>query len=138
MSNKIIYKENEKEIEIDFNDLENIKDIEIIEEDEEWEEGSIRGKIVAITPFICIIVYLLLGFYKNLWHPGWIIFLLIPIVPLFIKMFSGSRGSLIAFFNLIIIGAYFVLGFLYNWWHPGWIIFLLIPVISIILSKKNN
>jgi len=28
---------------------------------------------------LCVAAYLLLGFYLDLWHPGWIIFLLIPL-----------------------------------------------------------
>ena len=28
---------------------------------------------------LCVVVYLLLGFFLNLWHPGWMLFLLIPI-----------------------------------------------------------
>ena len=26
------------------------------------------------------IIYLLLGFLCNLWHPGWVVFLLIPLI----------------------------------------------------------
>lgn len=28
---------------------------------------------------VCVIIFLILGFCFNLWHPGWIIFLTIPI-----------------------------------------------------------
>lgn len=30
-------------------------------------------------PIVILIAYLLLGLFLNKWHPGWIIFLLIPI-----------------------------------------------------------
>lgn len=29
-------------------------------------------------PLLCIVIYLFLGFFCNLWHPGWIIFITIP------------------------------------------------------------
>jgi hypothetical protein len=28
---------------------------------------------------LCVVFYLLLGFFLDLWHPGWIVFLLIPV-----------------------------------------------------------
>lgn len=140
MGNKIVYKNNEEIKEIEFDDLKDIEDVEIIkeEDDKDWDENSVRGKIIAITPILCLILYLLLGFYKDLWHPGWIVFLLIPIVPLFFKIFSGSKESLIGFLTLLIIAVYIVLGFLFNLWHPGWIIFLLIPIISIIFGGHKD
>lgn len=138
MSKKIIYKENDIEKEIDFDDLEDIESIEILDDDEDFEEGSIRGKIIAVTPFVCVIVYLLLGFLKGLWHPGWLVFCLIPIVPLVLKLFSGRRGALIAFLELLVVIAYLLLGFLGGLWHPGWIIFLLMPIIGILFGKNND
>ena len=138
MSKKVIYKENDIEKEVDFDDLEDIENIDILDDDEDFEEGSIRGKVVAITPFVCVIVYLLLGFLEGLWHPGWLVFLLIPIVPLVLKLFSGRRGSLIAFLELLVVVAYLLLGFLGGWWHPGWIIFLLMPIIGILFGKKDD
>lgn len=141
MGNKIVYKKNDEVKEIEFDDLKNIEDVEIVkddDEDDDWDENSVRGKIVAITPILCTIIYLLLGFYKGLWHPGWVIFLLVPIVPLVIKMFSGSKGCIIGFFSLLITASYIVLGFMFSWWHPGWIIFLLIPIISIIVGGNSD
>ena len=138
MSRKVIFKENDTEKEINFYDLENIDNIEIIEEDDDFEEESIRGKIVAITPILCAIAYLLLGFLKGIWHPTWLIFLLIPIVPLVLKIFSGRRGALISFLELSIVIIYLLLGFIGGWWHPGWIIFLLMPIIGILFGRKND
>lgn len=43
-----------------------------------------RGKIIAATPLLATIVYLLLGFCADAWHPGWIIFLTIPVVEIFL------------------------------------------------------
>jgi len=28
---------------------------------------------------LCVVLYLLLGFFLDLWHPGWVVFLLIPV-----------------------------------------------------------
>ena len=40
-------------------------------------------KIRNIYSFLCIVIYILLGILWNLWHPGWIIFLTIPVVAIF-------------------------------------------------------
>ncbi len=140
MGKKVTFKKDGKDTIIEFVDLEKEENIKIIkdndDDDEDWDERSVRGKIVAITPFLCIIAYLLAGFYLDLWHPGWVIFFLIPIVPLILKIFSGKKSGIISLFILLIVAAYFILGFLYEWWHPGWVLFLLIPVVSIIFGKK--
>jgi hypothetical protein len=139
MSKKVIFKENETEKEIDFSELEDIENIELIDDDDDNnDDGSIKGRIIGITPFVCLIIYFLLGFYKDLWHPGWLVFLLIPIVPIFLSLFSKKKGRVVTFLNLLVILAYLLFGFLYNWWHPGWILFLLIPIISILFGGKHD
>ncbi len=140
MAKKVIYKDSVSEKEIDFVDLEKIDNIEFIddEDDEDFDEGSIRGKITGITPFVCLIVFFILGFYKGLWHPGWMVFFLIPIVPMVLKIFSKKRVSIVGFLSLLISIAYVVFGFLYNWWHPGWIIFFLIPIVGILFGGKDD
>ena len=44
---------------------------------------TIKNKIIAATPFISLIIFLLMGYIWGLWHPGWIIFLTIPIFSIF-------------------------------------------------------
>lgn len=36
-------------------------------------------------PLFCAIVYICLGFFFDLWHPGWLIFLTIPIWSFFVS-----------------------------------------------------
>ncbi len=93
---------------------------------------KLKIKIISATPMICLIIYLLLGFCANAWHPGWIVFFAIPIVP----MILGNR-SLAGLYPLLTVIAYLVMGFVWKLWHPGWIIFLTIPVVEIFLPKKR-
>ena len=44
---------------------------------------DIRKRMMAATPIICLIIFLLLGFSFGLWHPGWVIFLTIPVFEIF-------------------------------------------------------
>ena len=45
------------------------------------KRGFTKGEkfTLLIFPVICVIVYVVLGLSMNLWHPGWIIFAIIPI-----------------------------------------------------------
>ncbi|MGI6359828.1 MAG: hypothetical protein ACOX02_02135 [Acholeplasmatales bacterium] len=98
----------------------------------------ITNRIIGATPLICTFIYLFIGFEYNLWHPCWVIFLAIPIVPSILR-FKSLKGM----FPIVIAVAYFLLGIFLNKWHPGWIIFLLIPIFYILFpevecSKKDD
>lgn len=90
---------------------------------------NLKKRIISATPILCVIAFLLMGFIGNLWHPGWIVFILIPIVPLVLeKQF---------FYPLLCLLIYLIIGFTFDWgWHPGWIIFLTIPVYEIFVPKN--
>ena len=98
----------------------------------------ITERIIGATPLICALIYLFIGFEYNLWHPGWVVFLAIPIVPSILR-FKSLKGM----FPIVILIAYLLLGLFLNKWHPGWIIFLLIPIFYILFpevetSKKDD
>ncbi len=92
-------------------------------------------------PIAVALVYLLLGFTGGWWHPGWLLFLT---VPLYYLMGAGidcarSAGSTwgrihafllgSGFFPVLVSALYISMGVLWGWWHPGWCIFLLIPLL---------
>ena len=54
-------------------------------------DGSGTKAILRYFPFptIVIILYLCMGFFLNLWHPGWLIFLLIPLYYAMIPLFKS-------------------------------------------------
>ena len=94
---------------------------------------SFRKRFVAATPLICVIIFLLLGFCKGMWHPGWVVFLAIPVVPVILGV---KRVSSI--YPLFCGVAYVVMGACWELWHPGWIIFLTIPVVEILFGGKRK
>lgn len=74
--------------------------------------------------------YLFLGFWHDLWHPGWLIFAAIPFVHEIMGMFAvpGLRNKLNQFpVWLLSVVAYLLMGFVWDLWHPGWVVFLAIP-----------
>lgn len=78
-------------------------------------------------PVLVAFAYLVLGACFNLWHPGWLLFLTIPLYYLP----AAQRSPLKLLGNPVMITiAYLLLGFWCNLWHPGWVIFLLIPILN--------
>lgn len=104
---------------------------------------SFNKKIIAITPMVCLIIYLTLGFVlqNSWWGWGLFIFLLVPLMPyiLRIKKFHLSVPFAI---TLIYLSSCFIAQALgKSIWHPMWIIFLFIPVIEILKTpgpKKSK
>jgi uncharacterized membrane protein len=92
------------------------------------------NKLVAVTPFLSMIAFFLLGVFYQAWHPGWLVFLLIPIAAILTRK-KIVWGSLAVFLILIIFnlgGAYFSL------WSPLWSLFLLLISFNDQSSKFNK
>lgn len=96
-----------------------------------------KRKIIAITPFICIIVFVLARYLlieNNLQSElkwTWLIFVLIPIMP-----YAVGIRKLYFTYPVLCVAIYLVLGLCFNLWHPGWIVFLTIPVYYILRSPR--
>ena len=76
---------------------------------------------------IVTIVYLVMGYCRNLWHPGWIIFFLVPILNGLISSIINRRMKDFPY-PVAVAAVYLVMGFCWNLWHPGWVVFLTIPM----------
>ncbi len=98
-------------------------------------KSSNRHKYVALSPFVAIIIFFLVGFLWDAWHPGWIAFLLIPLSGLLFEgLHRGFRFKLTAMMPFITVIAFILIGTILEAWHPAWLLFLLIPTIAIIES----
>ena len=103
----------------------------------EIKASSRNTKITALSPFVALILFFVLGFAFNLWAYSWMAFLLIPVVAIIVNV--GPRGeTLIALSPFVALIGYGILGFVYNLWHPGWLIFLIIPVTAILTSVRKE
>ena len=84
-------------------------------------------KLNGIYPIFITGLYLVLGFWFNLWHPGWLLFFTIPL------FYMRPKTPLQKLCNPVMITLiYLVLGFFFNLWHPGWLIFLAVPAAAIV------
>jgi len=89
----------------------------------------------AVYP-LATLVYLFLGFYWGLWHPGWVVFIgawIIEEIIYFVK-----KGK----FDISIYGVAFILyifiGVVWGYWHPAWIIFIAAWVVEETFTKKKK
>ena len=95
------------------------------------EQEAARAKKDAYFPIAITALYLVLGAVFKLWHPGWLLFMTIPIY----YMHPKSRLQLLC--NPVSVSLiYLVLGFFFNLWHPGWLVFFAIPLGAIAESKR--
>lgn len=96
---------------------------------------SIKNKIIAITPFICIILYFLIYYLnKDLKFEALLVFLFIPAMP-----FLVGKKKLRFSFSFLVIVLYFAICLFfkeYNLWGKAWIIFLTIPVFHILTTPN--
>ena len=78
-------------------------------------------------PLWVTVAYLIMGFFFHMWHPGWIIYLTIP---LFYLPESQLKPVRLLGNPIMVTIIYLLLGTVCNLWHPGWLVFLLIPLLA--------
>lgn len=114
----------------------------VLELCENYERKQVRNKghkLIALMPFIALIAFFILGHYFDLWHPGWLVFLLVPITALIVEMLTKKkRDILIALSPFLAIVIFLVIGITAGVWHPTWLVFLIIPVSAIIIGSKDR
>ena len=95
-------------------------------------------------PLFVVAAYLAMGFWWNWWHPGWLMFLGIPVYYQLAAM-AGTpqmRKKLHSFpIAVLCLLGYLLLGIFFDVWHPTWMVFLLIPLYHCLVSavfRKGN
>lgn len=87
-----------------------------------------RGKDTELPlGIIAIVSYIIIGVCFDAWHPGWLIFLLVPIISTFIHAVRIHNADLFAYPVLAVL-VFLYVGFVHFVWHPTWVVFLTIPV----------
>ncbi|MEX1377124.1 MAG: hypothetical protein AB1Z23_06540 [Eubacteriales bacterium] len=94
-------------------------------------------------PIIVVIIYFIIGYMWDLWNPGWLLFLTIPLYYSAITIMQSAKNDerkriwkLIPYPIFCVI-VYLVLGMFYELWHPAWLIFLTIPLWTFFVSTKG-
>lgn len=114
-------KRNDKEVHID-------KDGIRVNRDEMQNDIFSRGRGAELPlGLLAIIGYIVIGACFDLWHPGWLIFFLIPIISTFIHAVRMRNADLFAYPVLAVL-VFLYIGLVHEVWHPTWVVFLTIPV----------
>ena len=114
-------KKNDNEVHIDKGGIR-------VNGDEVRDHLFIRGKDTEFPlGIIAIVVYILIGILFDLWHPGWLIFLAVPIISTLIHAVRRHNPDLFAYPILALL-VFLYAGLMYSLWHPAWAVFLTIPV----------
>ena len=80
------------------------------------------------TGVVATVVYLILGFAFHAWHPGWLVFLLIPVADSIIACIR-ERSPRPFSYSVFCAFVYLLLGFYVEGaWLWGWMVFVTIPV----------
>ena len=97
-----------------------------------YKKKSFNNKLIALTPFIALVLFFMIGFLvPNGFIYAWQTFLLIPMSAIILEGPKKNLEKLTALSPFIALILFFsILGFGFNLWHPGWMIFLIIPIIG--------
>lgn len=90
-----------------------------------------KDKYIAISPFISVIIFMALGFGFNLWHPGWVVFLSIPLSAVLLADDKDKWRISTIFIATI---AYFISSYLYSPIYAYAPLFYLVPALLLILK----
>lgn len=79
-----------------------------------------------LSTFICIF-YVVIGILFDAWHPGWLLFLLIPIWYSFAEAVRKENAVVFAY-PVLVTFVFMCAGFFFNAWHPAWVLYLTVPL----------
>lgn len=82
---------------------------------------------------LIVVSYIVIGCVWNAWHPGWLLFLLIPIWESFVSAVRKRRAEAFAYPVLVTL-IFLCLGIFFGLWHPGWAVFITIPLYYSLVS----
>lgn len=95
------------------------------------------NRLVALSPFIATIAFFVLGFGFELWNPGWMVYLIIPITGIISGRRHSPIKSLLEVLPFVSLTAFLIIGLSTDVWHPTWMVFLILPLFGILERKAK-
>lgn len=86
---------------------------------------------------LAIIIYIVIGFCFDLWHPGWLLFILIPIISSLVDAVCKRDASLFQY-PVFAFGIFLYAGIVHTLWHPAWVVFLTIPIFYFLTGSMKD
>ena len=50
--------------------------------------NKVSRKISAVTPILALCAFFYLGLFLDMWHPGWVVFAVIPLVEILLTIYT--------------------------------------------------
>lgn len=100
---------------------------------EKCEKDWLSHHVHFPMSLVIIIAYFIIGCVWNAWHPGWLLFLLVPIWHSLVEAVERKNANCFAYPVLATL-IFLMLGLFWFAWHPGWVVFLTIPLYYSIIS----
>ncbi len=94
--------------------------------DKEWFKRHHHYHTFPMTLLITLAFFIIGGVY-GLWHPAWLLFLLIPIWHSFVEAVYKRNAHIFAYPVLATL-LFLISVIIFNCAHPAWVIFLTIPL----------
>jgi transcriptional regulator with XRE-family HTH domain len=88
-------------------------------------------------PVLALIVFFLLGFLGGWWHPGWLVFLTVPVYYGIVEMVVEKDCLPSYVYPVLTVIAFLLLGFLGGWWAWAWVVFLTIPLYYALFPDRD-
>lgn len=98
---------------------------------------AIKSLLVSTYVMVITVSYVVVGFFLNLWHPLWLIFLTIPIYASLIEAVLRKKAWIFSI-EMVAVLVYVTLGIILDIWHPTWVVFLVIPVYRTTVSSFSK
>lgn len=117
----VVDKDKDNEVHIDKNG------IRVIGDDAENHIFTCEKGVELPLCMIAIVIYIIIGCMYDVWHPGWLIFFLVPIISTFICAVRRRNANYFAYPVLVIL-IFLFSGLVNRVWHPAWAVFLTIPL----------
>lgn len=88
-----------------------------------------RGEERAEFPLgiVASVAYIVMGICFGLWHPGWLIFLLVPVISSLMHAVRCRNAKLFAY-PVFVTFLFLYIGFVHFIWHPTWVVYITIPL----------
>jgi hypothetical protein len=99
------------------------------------ESIKIKANALIIIGAVALIttLYITLGFLFSTWTTLWILFLLIPMLVIYVEQRSGKdKFELVSYTPFISTILFFLVGYYFSLFAISWLFFLLIPITGII------
>jgi len=91
-------------------------------------------RLVALSPFLAVIAFFLIGFGTGAWHPGWLVFLGIPIAGVLFE--DGEESKVLALSPFLSVIVFFLIGHYLGRYDLSFLVFFSIPALGLVGKKR--